>query len=319
MEKSLQQFLEAGLAPSTRKVYIAGWNRYFKFANALNLPPQPISIDKVTLFVAFLGSEGLAVSTIESYLAALRHYRVVTDPSNMAPSFHSPHMSVLLRGIRRTQALKAPPRVRLPITSTLLRRIKSVLAQQHSEYQNVLTWAACCTGFFGFLRCGEFLVPDGAVFCPDIHLSIADVAFQASAQQVIYLNIKVSKTDQYRQGSTVALGSTGADLCPVAALLDYLALRGKSDGPLFRHEDGSPFVRHQFTRLVQQALSSTGLDGAQFNGHSFRIGAATTASAAGVPDATIKLLGRWKSHVFEAYIRTPPTELAKVSQQLAKK
>ena len=148
---------------------------------------------------------------------------------------------------------------------------------------------------------------------------MADVTFQASAQeQVFYLNIKVSKTDQYRQGFTVALGSTGADLCLVAALLDYLALRGKSDGPLFRHEDGSPLVRHQFTSAVQQALSSTGLDGSQFNGHSFRIGAATTASAAGIPDATIKLLGRWKSHAFEVYIRTPPKELAKVSQQLAK-
>ena len=316
----MQQFLEAGLAPSTRKVYTAGWNRYIKFTNSLNLPPQPINVDKVTLFVAFLGSEGLAVSTIESYLAALRHYRLVTDPSNMAPSFHSPHMSVLLRGIRRTQVLKAPPRVRLPITATLLRKIKSVLAQQSSEYQNVLTWAACCTGFFGFLRCGEFLVPDGATFSPDIHLTIADVTFQASAQeQVFYLNIKVSKTDQYRQGSTVALGSTGADLCPVAALLDYLALRGKSDGPLFRHEDGSPLVRHQFTSVVQQALSSTGLEGSQFNGHSFRIGAATTASAAGIPDATIKLLGRWKSHAFEVYIRTPPDELAKVSQKMARK
>ena len=96
----MQQFLAAGLAPSTRKVYTVGWNRYIKFTNSLNLPPRPMTIDKVTLFVAFLGSEGLAVSTIESYLAALRHYRVVNDPSNMAPSFHSPHMSVLLRGIR---------------------------------------------------------------------------------------------------------------------------------------------------------------------------------------------------------------------------
>lgn len=76
MERSVQQFLEAGLylAPSTRKVYTAGWNRYIKFTNSLSLPPQPINVDKVTLFVAFLGSEGLAVSTTESYLAALRHY-----------------------------------------------------------------------------------------------------------------------------------------------------------------------------------------------------------------------------------------------------
>jgi hypothetical protein len=67
----MQQFLEAGLAPSTKKVYAAGWNHYCKFTNRYSIPTNPITIEKVTLFVAFLGTQGLAISTIESYLAAL--------------------------------------------------------------------------------------------------------------------------------------------------------------------------------------------------------------------------------------------------------
>ena len=318
MEAALQQLLDAGLADSTKKVYSAGWNRYLSFTQLFQLPPVPVSTENVTLFVAFLGSQGLAVSTIKSYLAALRHARLMADPHNISPSFHSPHMAVLLRGIRRSQSLQGPRRIRLPITATLMRRIKISLASHPKAFLNVLLWAACCVGFFGFLRCGEFLVPDDTPFDPQFHLSLSDVSVVPSASQwTVFLNIKVSKTDQFRQGSVVALGSTGLDLCPVSALLDYLVVRGDGAGPLSQLEDGRPLHRRLFTQQVQQALSMAGLDGSQFNGHSFRIGAATTASGAGIPETTIKHLGRWRSAAYQSYIQTPPTELAQVSRQLA--
>ena len=43
--------------------------------------------------------------------------------------------------------------------------------------------------------------------------------------------------------------------------------------------------------------------------HSFKIGAATTAAAAGLPPAVIKTLGHWKSNAYETYIQYPPSEL----------
>ena len=55
----------------------------------------------------------------------------------------------------------------------------------------------------------------------------------------------------------------------------------------------------------------------KYSGHSFRIGAATTAAAVGVEDSMIKTLGRWKSAAYLAYVRIPWKRLAAVSARLA--
>ena len=44
---------------------------------------------------------------------------------------------------------KQPSLVRLPITISIMAKIKCTLAANPSDFSNVLIWAACCTGFFG--------------------------------------------------------------------------------------------------------------------------------------------------------------------------
>ena len=61
---------------------------------------------------------------------------------------------------------------------------------------------------------------------------------------------------------------------------------------------------------------TAGIDDAGFSGHSLRIGAATAAAAAGIPDHTIKMLGRWQSEAYHLYIRTPRETLAGYSRLL---
>ena len=127
--------------------------------------------------------------------------------------------------------------------------------------------------------------------------------------------VKVSKTDQFRTSSTVIWGSTGAEICPDAALLDYLNRLG-GPGPLFINQDKSPLRRHKFIGCVQQALIMADLQGSDFNGHSFHIGAAMSANQAGVPETTIKVLGRWQSMAYQRYIRPSSSELAEVAGKL---
>ena len=112
------------------------------------------------------------------------------------------------------------------------------------------------------------------------------------------------------------VGNTNTDICPVAAMLTYLTTTGVDHGPLFTLPNRVPLAKSRFTKQVQATLTQAGIEASHYKGHSFRIGAATTAAANGLPDHMIKKLGRWSSAAYQAYIRTAPHVLASASAQL---
>ena len=130
--------------------------------------------------------------------------------------------------------------------------------------------------------------------------------------QVIRVRIKASKTDPFRVGTDIFMGRTDNDLCPVAAVLAFMALRGP--GPFFCFSDGKPL---RLVAKLKDGIQAAGVNCAAYSGHSFRSGAATTAACQGIGDATIRMLGRWKSSAYQLYIKTPREQLAAVSRALA--
>ena len=67
---------------------------------------------------------------------------------------------------------------------------------------------------------------------------------------------------------------------------------------------------------VWKTLTLAGINADNYAGHSFRSGAGTTAAKQGLGDATIKMLGRWKSNAYQLYIKTPRQQLAAISCHL---
>ncbi len=65
---------------------------------------------------------------------------------------------------------------------------------------------------------------------------------------------------------------TGCVLCPVAAVLGYIAVRGREHGPFFRFKNGEPLTKPAFTKHVRSALQTLGLPYQDFAGHSFGLG-----------------------------------------------
>ena len=85
----------------------------------------------------------------------------------------------VLRGIKRSQASRGPPRPpRLPVTRDTMLTIRSVL--DLSAPDNRMLWAAACTAWFGFLRISEFTCPPSG-FRPELHLSFSDLAVDSHA------------------------------------------------------------------------------------------------------------------------------------------
>ena len=213
------------------------------------------------------------------------------------------------------------PRARLPITPTILRKMKAewFIEKEGTSYKSSLLWAASTTNLFSFCRSGELTVPRENDYDPNTHLSLGDLqADHKSQPTTISLLIKQSKTDQIRKGVTVVISKTGDELCPVSALLHYLALRGNKPGPLFQWEDGSSLSKPRFVKEVRAALTAAKLPAHKFAGHSFRRGAATTAAMAGIQDSTIQTLGRWKSSAYLLYIKIHPKTSAQVSPVLSR-
>lgn len=164
---------------------------------------------------------------------------------------------------------------------------------RHSCFHS--TDAATKLAWAGFLRCGEFTVPDTASFDGSIHLSRASVKFFPSIESPTFmeLTIPASKTDPFRGGVTVCIAAApGSVTCPVQAMKHLFAIHPLPDSaPLFADASGSPLMRSQFIRRLKLRLTDVGIDSSGYSGHSFRRGAATAAAIAGlrVPDSLPKL------------------------------
>ncbi len=135
---------------------------------------------------------------------------------------------------------------------------------------------------------------------------------------VIRVLLRRAKTDLFGKGVFIHLGRTGADLCPVVAMLNYMVIRPKLAGPLFLNQEGQPLTKDTLIREVRAVLEAANLNPRSYAGHSFRIGVATSAARlAGVPDHLIKVLGRWKLEAYHSYIWTPAETLSLVSSRIA--
>ena len=275
--------------------------------------PFPVSEKLLCYFSVFLADEKLSFPTIKTYLAAVRDAHISLGFPDPRSAGSMPRLERIQAGIRRVQALKGPSkRVRLPITLTILERLGGYWS---ARADGQVYWAVATLCFFGFFRLGELLSSDAS----SPHLSWGDVTFDhASEPSIMKVHLRMSKCDQYGKGADVFVGKTGNALCPVAACLAYLTVRGTTEpGAFFLKADRRPLLKPVFVSELRKALGALGLHQAAYAGHSFRIGAATAAAAAGVEDSTIQLMGRWNSAAFLGYIRTPGSQFAAITSRIA--
>jgi hypothetical protein len=321
LSNQAQRLIAEGLSPTTRRTYASGLASFTQFCNVRNIHVTerfPASELVLIEFVAYLATERrLLPGSIHTYLLAIRAWHI--DNGEGDPLLGKLTLRRALRGADRLYG--RPRRLRHPITADILRAILSFTFA--GEWEEALFRAAILLGFFGFLRAGEFTLKT-AVFDPERNPVIGDISFigEANVTHGLTFRIKVSKTDPFRMGSMVHIGVTSNPICPVLAMVNYIRIRrGNSQQlsptqPLFTHRDGSPLRYQQLVEYLNSRLLAAGIPTNGFSGHSLRIGAATTAAAAGVPDWMIKCLGRWRSDCYQQYIHTPTSAILAVAPTL---
>lgn len=212
LDPAVQRFYHAALTDSTKKTYKAGKKRYVDFCTKFNVQPLPVSESGLCYFAAHLGEQGLMESSVKIYLSAIRQWQIsegLPDPHTAA----MPLLKQIMKGVKVVRGKEGKTgKKKLPITPSILRQ----LAKARGGLDGAMFWAACCLAFFGFLRAGEFTVPSLKAYDTTRHLNVEDLsADHPSRPTALHVRIKVSKTDPFHRGTTVVLGTTGADLCPL--------------------------------------------------------------------------------------------------------
>ena len=313
---SVQRYLHASLAPSTRCTYQAGVKHFLTFTlmHGLIGPSNPLlPASEITLmyFASHLANT-VSYETVKLYLVAVQDlHRELNFPLQLTEMHR---LQKVLTGIKRLTPTKR--RDRFPITLTVLHSIHSYLKPKFFHNLNhVMLWAVFTLAFFGFLRSSEFTC--NGSFDPSVHLTCNDITLLPNSHSPSHMlvHIKQSKTDPFRQGHTLAIAKSSSPICSVMAMTSSSA----DIQPTFvcLRPTQTMATRNNLTTELRTVQQQCGLPANNFYSHSFRIGAATTAAKVGLPPWLIKVLGHWSSDCYECYIRTPKCTILEVPRLLA--
>ena len=180
LDQAVQQYYAAALTSSTHKTYTAAERKYLSFCTEFSITPIPTSENVLCYFAACMGQQGLAASSIRTYLSGIRQLQIASGHSD--PHIDNmPRLRQVLKGIKIQAAQSGKTtHSRLPITPSILRKLKSIWIDCDPSFDDLMLWAASVTTFFTFCRSGEITVEKESSYDPQIHLSYSDVAVDNS-------------------------------------------------------------------------------------------------------------------------------------------
>ncbi|XP_057215508.1 uncharacterized protein LOC130569722, partial [Triplophysa rosa] len=301
-DASLNSITQA-VSPRTLQSYLTAWKSFRSFHQAFNIPFPDFSLPTITSYISFLNTANcLQPSSIRGYLSGIQffHKLIFNSPSTAITSSQT---SMIIKGIQRAQPTR--PEARRPITLEILTKCISTLCKGYHSTHVARTLDAMFTlAFFGFLRCSE--ISTTSKFDPLVHPTVSDLLVLDS--ETISYTIKQSKTDQTRRGHFIYIFNLQSPIQPYQTLLAYLHFRKPrttaASDPLFVDDSNRPATRFWFQKHLKAVLLQSGIPADNFSGHSFRIGAATTAAKKGLSQPQIQAFGPWSLEAFRSYIRT---------------
>lgn len=286
LAETLPNYCLKSKAENTVKKYRYAFKNFSKWCKTFKptIDHLPASDVHVALYLAYLANTFDSSSNIEEATHAIAWAHDMAGFPNPCESTKVVSENIVTLSLRKNRFHQ--------IYCLLLLKSLGRVMQHYMTFEPVVFFLKLCSFFAFFRNCKHEKV---TVFS-DSHLT---------------LFIAKSKTDVYKQGSSLCISRTNSSSCPVSMLLRYLLLSDideKSEDFIFRQvtfckKNKSYKLRNNkqhlsYTRvreLVLSTLDSLGLDSKKYGVHSLRSGGATAAAAAGVSDRLFKKHGRWKS------------------------
>ena len=284
LDKQLNCFLQAALAPSTKAAYSRCQQQFIHFCRRMNYVALPATLLTIACYVTFLASS-LLQQTISSHLAALRLMHSMSNHS--IQMLDDPLVHYTLRGVMKTRS--SPPVQMKPMTPILLRCLCRLL--DFKTIGDCLFWAATLIMFYSLLRRSNVLATTSSfVDCKLLRRS--NVTF---GRHYMILSVCANKTRSTSkpQHAIRISARPGHLMCPVGALCVALATTPESacDRPLLSWTNGLPYTSGEFVTRLRYLLKTVSEPPLAYGCHSFRRGGATHAFRIGVPTELIRSLG----------------------------
>jgi site-specific recombinase XerD len=281
------QFARAEKSDASRRAYRSDFHLFTRWCAARYLSPLPATPAALAAFLACEAQRGSKPSSITRRIAGIRHAHLLAG--HESPT-RAEMVKATLRGIRRT--IGASPKRKAPLTADCVRTMAEATPDNMTGLRDR---ALLLIGFAGAMRRSEL-----------VGLDVADVI---QTKDGLRLHIRASKTDQERQGATVAI-TPGSSTCPIAALKKWLIAAGIDQGPVFRQmlkggrvADGRLSDR-AVAEIVKNYAQRIGLDATLFSGHSLRAGFLTSAAQCGASIFKMMDISRHRSmDTVSGYVR----------------
>jgi integrase len=297
LAETARGYAQAGIAVNTRRAYGADWRDFTSWCASVGASPLPAEAATIALYLTARASE-LAASSLARRLAAIRRAHRAAD----LPTPESEALRAVWSGIQRTHG--RPPRKKRALVTDDLRR---VVRKCPDTLAGARDRAVLLLGFAAALRRCEL----AAIVLPgvknDPNLGQIRLVFVAGGLQI---EIDRSKADQLGEGAVVGVPYGKTRLCPVSAVLAWLAAAKIQRGPVFRAIDRHGRLSDRaigaasIAAIVKAAAERAGLDPSMFAGHSLRAGLATSAAGADVAaDDIMRQTRHAKFDTLRGYIR----------------
>lgn len=279
---SISALVRASVADNTRTAYASDLRHFEAWGGVI-----PASPEHIAAYIAEHAGK-LAVATIVRRVAALSKAHQALGAENPCESLL---VRATLRGLRRTFGTAQKQAKALLRDDLFL-----VLDAMGSTLKDSRDRALLLLGFAGGFRRSEL-----------VGLDLADIEH---VRQGIVITLRHSKTDQEGAGRKIGIPHGRTRHCPVAAVTDWLARSGKTEGAIFR-----PINRHgqlqperlsgdAVSEVIRDRLAATGMDPEGYSGHSLRAGFATSAAQAGASTLKIRAqTGHASDAMLSRYIR----------------